>query len=420
MKIKINKKGIDSHDSFDKFKRVEKIQKKINKKKSQKKKNSTNNIDSKQKEDSTTKSVPSDSFESNSFVKKISLSDISDSSFYAKVVEVHKNYGFVSSQDLDGNINFNDIYIVTIPKKNLLSSRQERNFICVGDNVLCKKDFGSKINTGYDLPQARVINLEPRTNSFIRVDPFLSSRVHTLSSNIDQIIIVSSFLAPAIRWRLIDRYLVMAEYNNIDCTVVLNKKDLLLGAKKEDPLFYKDCMDKIEYYRSLGYRILLLEANASSKKLAKDSDFKTLRQILDGKISLLSGHSGVGKSSIVNLFDPQIIQPVEPDSDIFYKGRHTTSFASFIKIKSGYIIDTPGIRSFNIPKMDSITLSACFLDIQKYSAQCEYRECHHDSEPNCMVKKKVKEGLIPTWRYESFLSILNPKSREGRIGLKDL
>lgn len=419
MKIKINKKDLDSHDSFDKFKKVEKIQKKNNKKISQKKKNPSNTTESKPNEDSITTSGSS-SFESDSFIKKISISDTGDSSFYAKVVEVHKNYGFVSSQDLEGNINFNDVYIVTIPKKNLLSSRQDRNFICVGDNVLCQKDFSSKINTGYDLPQARVINLEPRTNSFIRVDPFLSSRVHTLASNIDQIIIVSSFLAPAIRWRLIDRYLVMAEYNNIDCLVVLNKKDLLLEAKKEDPEFYKDCMDKVEYYRSLGYRILLLEANASSKKLAKDSQFKTLKNILEGKISLLSGHSGVGKSSIVNLFDPQILQAVEPDSDIFYKGRHTTSFASFIKIKSGSIIDTPGIRSFNIPEMDSITLSACFLDIQKYSNQCEYRECHHDSEPNCMVKKKVKEGLIPTWRYESFLSILNPKSREGRVGLKDL
>ena len=209
----------------------------------------------------------------------------------------------------------------------------------------------------------------------------------------------------------------MAEYNNIDCTVVLNKKDLLQEAKKEDPSFYKDSMEKVEYYKSIGYRVLLLEATSSSRKLARDEDFKKLKEILNGKISLLSGHSGVGKSSLVNLFHPELLQAVEPNDDIFYKGRHTTTFTSFIKIDCGYLIDTPGIRSFNIPPMDSITLSACFPDIHPYSLKCSYRECHHDTEPRCIVKEKVQDGTIPEWRYQSFLSILNPGSREGRAGL---
>ena len=410
MKIKkINKKDIDSHEYLDKFKKVEKFSLLSNKKQNRKDKKISRS------------SSPSDKSqeETDSFIKTIGPEDIVNPYFYAKVVEVHKQYAFVSSQDLDGQINFNDIYIVTTAKKNLISQQSDRNLICVGDNVLCRLETTNLKASGYDLPQATVVNLNPRTNSFTRQDPFLSSRIHTLASNIDNIIVVSSFLAPTIRWRLIDRYLVMAEYNGMPCTIVLNKKDLLNESKKEDPSFYTDSMEKVEYYRSIGYRVLLLEATASSRKLSHDDDFKQLKDILKDKISLLSGHSGVGKSSLVNLFHPELLQAVEPNDDIFYKGRHTTTFTSFIKIDQGYLIDTPGIRSFNIPTIDSITLSACFPDIHPYSLKCSYRECGHDSEPGCMVKKMVQEGIIPQWRYQSFLSILNPSSREGRAGLKE-
>ena len=171
----------------------------------------------------------------------------------------------------------------------------------------------------------------------------------------------------------------------------------------------------VELYRSIGYQVLTMQANAPGAK--KSAAVQKLGEILKGKITLLSGHSGVGKSSLVNLFRPEIEQAVEEDDNIFYKGRHTTSFASFIKLGSGgYVIDTPGIRSFTFEEKGPIELSHCFVEFRPFLGQCKYRECRHIDEPDCAIRAAVEAGALTRWRYKSYLGILlGATGREGRI-----
>ncbi|MCX6116316.1 MAG: ribosome small subunit-dependent GTPase A, partial [Proteobacteria bacterium] len=163
------------------------------------------------------------------------------------------------------------------------------------------------------------------------------------------------------------------------------------------------------------YEVFEVQANAPNAK--KNSDVVALRMTLKNKITMLSGHSGVGKSSLVNLFEPELVQAVEKNDDIFYKGRHTTSYASFIKLGTGgYVIDTPGIRSFVLQELDSRELSAGFPEFSRLEGKCRYRECRHLEEPECIVTKAVSEQKVDSRRYSSYKGILlGTTGREGRV-----
>jgi len=335
--------------------------------------------------------------------------------FAARVVEVHKRYCFVSREDKLGEVNTKDVWLGTVARRYLTAERTERNFVAVGDRVFCLPAQKHVIETKDDLPQCVVEFMAPRTSKISRVDPLLSDREHVLATNVDQLLIVSSFLSPRVKWGLIDRYLVLAESQRIEPVIILNKRDLLEEKAEDNPEFFKTCEDRIKYYKDLGYKVFVLEAildDAGDKE-----ELERLGALLKGKISIFSGHSGVGKSSIVNLFDAEIVQEVEPDSDIFYKGRHTTSYASFIKLGiGGYVIDTPGIRSFMIHEESAIGLSYGFKDIRPFSAKCKFRECRHIDEPGCEVLVAVQQGEIAEWRYKNYVGILEGTSgREGRV-----
>jgi ribosome biogenesis GTPase len=237
-------------------------------------------------------------------------------------------------------------------------------------------------------------------------------REHVLASNVDQLVVVASYLAPRIKWGLIDRYLVLAELQDLPAVIVLNKKDLLLDEGDEE--FVKQCHERSAYYRSLGYRVIEVQANAS--KANKSPAMIELRDLMRDRISIFSGHSGVGKSSIVNLMAPDLEQAVEENSDIFYKGRHTTSYASFLGLGTGgYVIDTPGIRSFVVGEFNPIELSHGFKDIRELASQCKFRECRHIDEPECAVMTAVQNAKIPDWRYQHYQGILlGTTGREGR------
>jgi len=333
--------------------------------------------------------------------------------FAARVVEVHKRYAFVSTEAEAGKVDTRDVWLAEVARKFLVAERAERNFVAVGDRVLCTPDREQTVQAKLDLPKCVIQNLAPRTAKIARLDPHTPSRAHVLATNMDQLLVVASYQSPRVKWGLIDRYLVLAESEGIDAIIVLNKADLLETQSKEE--FVADCKQMVEIYRGLGYEVLSVQANA--KFAEQEPEFLRLGRLLKGKITLLSGHSGVGKSSVVNLYRPEIVQAVEEDDDIFYKGRHTTSFASFIKLgKGGYVIDTPGIRSFTFEEKGAIELSHCFVEFRPLLGQCKYRECRHLDEPECLIRKKVEEGLISKWRYQSYLGILlGATGREGRI-----
>jgi ribosome biogenesis GTPase len=334
--------------------------------------------------------------------------------FAARVVEVHKRYAFVSTEKEVGKIDTRDVWLATIARKFLQANRQQRNFVVVGDRVLCTPAPGGDAEQATDLPKCVIQNMAPRRSQLTRLDPHTPGRQHVLASNMDQLLIVASLLKPKVKWGLIDRYLVLAESEGLEAIIVLNKKDLLADEK---PAFIQQVSTMVEIYRGLGYTVLQMQAN--SKKVMKSVEVHELKEKLAGKITLLSGHSGVGKSSVVNLFKPEIEQAVEPDEDIFYKGRHTTSYASFIKLSGlkphGFVIDTPGIRSFTFEEKTAIELSHCFVEMRPLLGRCKYRECHHVDEPGCLVIQGVENGAISKWRYKSYLSILMGASgREGR------
>jgi ribosome biogenesis GTPase len=236
----------------------------------------------------------------------------------------------------------------------------------------------------------------------------------------DQVMIVASFLSPTVKWGLIDRYLVLAESEGMPSIIVLNKRDLL--DKEPNAEFVAQCREMVDVYKSLGYPVFTLQANDDDA--LDDPQVEEIESLLKDKITLLSGHSGVGKSSVINLFDPEIVQMVEPDEDIFYKGRHTTTFASFIKLGKagkgrktlGYAIDTPGIRSFTFEEKSAIELSHCFVEMRPFLGQCKFRECRHIDEPDCLIRAAVDDGRISRARYKSYLGILlGATGREGRI-----
>lgn len=333
--------------------------------------------------------------------------------FAARVVEVHKRYAFVSSEPEYGKIKTNDVWLAEIARKYLVAQQAERNFVSVGDRVYCKPANEKEMPINTDLPKAVIQHLAPRRAKLMRIDPRQPGRYHVLAANMDQVMIVASYLAPTVKWGLIDRYLVLAESEGVGAIIVLNKEDLL--ETEADQEFRRQAKEMVKIYKSLGYEVFSTEASASGA--AKTEEAKAIKELLKGKVTLLSGHSGVGKSSIINLFRPEIVQPVEENPDIFYKGRHTTTYASFIKLGTGgYVIDTPGIRSFTFDEKSSIELSHCFVEFRPLLGQCKYRECRHIDEPDCKVLEAVEAGKITRQRYKSYLAILlGASGREGRI-----
>lgn len=327
--------------------------------------------------------------------------------FMGRVVEVQKKYVFISPENKKGKIYTHDVWLATIAKKYWQTLRNERNFLAVGDKVLCTQDQNSPDpdNDDDELPRCVVEYRAPRVSKISRLDPMTQRREHVLAANITQLVIVTSFCAPKIKWGLIDRYLVLAEEQGLPSVIIINKLDLLA---QEDADFQKECEECIQIYRSLGYQVLVTQANM-------DKVPRELAQVFKKQISLLSGHSGVGKSSIINLLNPEIEQDVETES-ILSKGRHTTTYASFIELGTGgYVIDTPGIRSFLIPEQGAIELSSYFIEMKKYRNLCKFRECSHKSEPECAIIKAVEAGEISKLRYKSYLGILlGATGREGR------
>ncbi len=333
--------------------------------------------------------------------------------FAARVVEVHKRYAFVSTEPEQGEIDTKDVWLAEVARKYLVSERSERNFVAVGDYVLCTPDREHVVKTKADLPKCVIQHLAPRQAKIARLDPHTPGLEHVLATNMDQLLIVASYLSPKVKWGLIDRYLVLAECEGIAPIIVLNKADLLREEGSEEEIAEAEAMVKL--YKNIGYPVFSIQANSS--KASKDAAIIEIGDLLKGKITLLSGHSGVGKSSLVNLYRPEIEQAVEEDDNIFYKGRHTTSFASFIKLgRGGYVIDTPGIRSFTFEEKGPIELSHCFVEFRPFLGQCKYRECRHLDEPECAIRAAVEEGSLSKWRYKSYLGILlGATGREGRI-----
>lgn len=260
------------------------------------------------------------------------------------------------------------------------------NPIAVGDHVVfeASKDDSNVITS-----------IEPRKNYIIRKSINLSKSTHIIASNIDQAMLIVTVSNPRTSTGFIDRFLVTAEAYTIKTIIVFNKIDIY---DDED----KGVLDEmIETYTGCGYQCVVCSAKTGD-------GIDTVMSILKNKITLLSGHSGVGKSAIINAIDSTINLKVGEISVAHKKGMHTTTFAEMYPLSfGGYVIDTPGIKEFGLTVMEKWEISHYFPEMFKELPQCAYNNCTHINEPKCAVKKAVEEGRIKESRYRNYIGIVD-------------
>jgi len=258
------------------------------------------------------------------------------------------------------------------------------NPIAVGDQVILEHE-------GEDFLITEILD---RKNYIIRKSVNLSKQVHIIASNIDQAFLIVTMAAPATSMGFIDRFLVTAEAYSINTIIVFNKVDLYDEFLQE----YHDQV--IEMYREVGYECLEVSALEN-----KNTD--VLKELMKDKVSLLAGHSGVGKSTLVNAIDPTMDLLTGDISEAHQKGMHTTTYAEMFELKfGGFIIDSPGIKGFGLVDMEKEELGDYFPEIRAIKGECKFNNCSHVNEPHCAVKDAVEEESIHPVRYDSYLAIL--------------
>ena len=263
------------------------------------------------------------------------------------------------------------------------------NPIAVGDWVILEKEVGQE--------SAVIEEILQRDIYVVRESTRKQHFSHIIASNIDQAILVITMKKPRTSLGFIDRFLVATESYGIPTLLLVNKMDQLEGEEEQDWL-----QDIHEIYEPLGYPVLEVSALVD-----KNLDTKLFPHI-QGKSSLISGHSGVGKSTLLNSLLPNARQDTKEISGFSAKGVHTTTFAElFFLPGAGDLIDTPGIKEFGILDVEDEELSHFFPEMRQFLGQCKYNNCTHVNEPGCTVLQKLEEGYIHPYRYQSYLNILH-------------
>lgn len=262
------------------------------------------------------------------------------------------------------------------------------NPVAVGDNVEFELEAD---NNGV------IHKLEERKNYIIRKSINLSKQSHILAANVDQALLVVTLAFPRTSAGFIDRFLLTAEAYHIPTIIVFNKMDLF----EHDEEAMKEVNAFIAIYENIGY----LCYKTSSKN---SQSINRLKELTKNKITLLAGHSGVGKSTLVNAMDVNLNLKVGEISDAHNKGKHTTTFAEMHPLQyGGFIIDTPGIKELGLVDMQKEEISDYFPEMRALKNECKFNNCLHLNEPKCAVLKAVEAGEIEPSRYQSYLGIMN-------------
>jgi len=239
-----------------------------------------------------------------------------------------------------------------------------------------------------------ISKISPRKNHIIRKATKLSKESHILAANLDQAIIIVTLAEPRTSTGFIDRFLITAEAYHIPALIIFNKIDLYNEKQMEDLAELK------EVYEAAGYPSYSVSA-LTGENLGEVED------LLKDTVSLVAGHSGVGKSALINALEPGLDLKTKPISKAHSKGVHTTTFARMFRLSfGGFIIDTPGIKEFGLFDLDRNTLAERYPEMRALMHACKYTNCTHLHEPGCAVKEAVKQGKLSKIRYEGYLRIM--------------
>ena len=292
-------------------------------------------------------------------------------------------------------------YTVRLDDGRLLDCKVKGNFrlrgirstnpVAVGDRVMVAPNQEGT---------AFITEIEDRRNYIIRKSINLSKQSHIIAANVDQALLVVTVTSPQTSTTFIDRFLASAEAYRVPVVLVFNKTDLL----DADAQHYQQML--ITLYETVGY-----ECRPVSAETGDGVD--DLRLLLEGKITLLSGNSGVGKSTLINRLVPGANLRTAEISDAHQTGQHTTTFSEMIPINGGWVIDTPGIKGFGTFDMEPEELTGYFREIFRFSKDCRFSNCTHTHEPGCAVLQALEDHYIAQSRYQSYLSMLNDKE-EGK------
>jgi len=293
------------------------------------------------------------------------------------------------------NTKTDEIITCNIRGKLRIKGIKSTNPVAVGDIVEYYLPENSEIGV--------IKNVLHRKNYIIRKSTNLSKQSHILAANIDQAILMITIAYPETYPVFIDRFLISAEAYNIPAKLIFNKTDLY----NDDQTNYLNYLIKI--YEAVGY-----ECFAVSVK--NKTNVNQVNDLLKDKISVISGNSGVGKSSLINLIDPNLNLKTSEISVSHKSGKHTTTFAEMFELSiGGFIIDTPGIRGFGLYDIKKEELFHYFPEIFKVSEKCKYHNCTHIHEPGCAVQEAVSNETISELRYNNYLSILTDDESKHRL-----
>jgi ribosome biogenesis GTPase len=241
-----------------------------------------------------------------------------------------------------------------------------------------------------------IVDIDDRRNYIIRKSINLSKQSHILAANVDQALLIITVANPETSTTFIDRFLASAEAYRVPVILAFNKTDLL----DDDQRRYQQMM--VQLYETVGYQCLQLSA-------ATGQGMDVLTPLLKEKITVLSGNSGVGKSTLINRLVPDANLRTAQLSDAHNTGLHTTTFSEMIPFQAGALIDTPGIKGFGTFDMEPEEISGYFKEIFRFSKNCRFSNCTHTHEPGCAVLEALNQHFIAQSRYQSYLSMLNDK-----------
>jgi len=292
-------------------------------------------------------------------------------------------------------VKFNDEIIHCILRgKFKKTGFRSTNPIAVGDYV----GFNFEDNKSYGI----INKIFDRKNILIRKSTNLSRKSHIIASNIDYAILLITITKPVTYPMFIDRFLVACEANNIEAILVFNKVDIY----NQDDLLQLNVYKEI--YRNINYKCIEISVK-------QNINIDKVKDLIKNKTIVISGNSGVGKSSLINLLEPGLKLKTSEISTSHEQGKHTTTFTEMHKIGKGNIIDTPGIKGFGLNDIEKENLSLYFPEMKELRAQCKFNNCTHTHEPDCAVKLAVENGTVSKLRYKNYLNIFADDDDKHRL-----